>query len=563
MYTNRVIKSIVSLPVQSLFVLLLLIPACSRIGSEQPASLPVADFTLTVLHTNDSHSSYGGTTDKGLTCYAALCEGGRGGYVRLDQVVRAIRKDNPEALFLDAGDIFQGSLFWTLYQERMPMALVNRLGYQALVPGNHEFDAGWPAWLRFVDRLQAPVLAANISFQPRPDSPAVDKIFPYTILERHGRKIGIVGLVTEETPEKSSPGPGISFSNAQKALEAAVKELTARQVHIIIALTHLGLENDRLLARAVDGVDIIVGGHSHSLLSNVRDRAEGPYPVVEKAPNGAPVLVVTASTACVYLGRLDVDFDDRGIAKQWHGEPILLDQANLAALQAPEPDAGLVQRIDSFAAPVQKMMVGPIGAIKAVGREGRPLEEPNVIECRRLECLSGNIVADALRVIPFKEADIALVNSGALRASLPGGAVAPGHVLGTLPFQNTPLIARMSGAVLVQALEHGVAKYGQGEGSFLQVSGLRYTFKVSGPPGRRITDVKVEDKNGHWQPLDKDAIYQVVTFDFIAKGGDGFAMFTPLQWQEGDKLASDALRVYFERYSPVAAGLEGRIVIQY
>ncbi|MCL2790092.1 MAG: bifunctional metallophosphatase/5'-nucleotidase [Desulfobulbus sp.] len=562
MYRNRAISSVASLRVKVLFVLLLFVTACSQIGPDKPAAPPSADFALTVLHTNDTHSSYGGTTDKGLACYAALCEGGRGGYVRLDQAVRAIRKDNPDALFLDAGDIFQGTLFWTLHRERMPMVLVDKMGYQALIPGNHEFDAGWPAWLRLVESLKTPVLAANVSFDPRPVSPAVDKILPYSIIERNGRKIGIIGLVTEETPEKSSPGPGIRFSNAQKALEAAVKELSARKVNIIIALTHLGLENDRLLARAVDGVDIIVGGHSHSLLSNVRDRAEGPYPVVEKTPDGTPVLVVTASTACIYLGRLDVSFDDNGVVKKWRGEPVVLDQATLASLEAPKPDAGLVQLIDGFAAPVQKMMTEPIGAIRATGKEGKPLEEPNVMECRRMECLSGNIVADALRTVPFKKADIALVNSGALRVSLPGGDVAPGHVLGTLPFQNTPLRAKMSGAILLQALEHGIAKYGEGEGSFLQVSGLRYAFSPAGQPGQRITSAEVRNKDGRWRPLDKKAIYQVVTLDFVAKGGDGFAMLPPLQWEEGDKLANDALRVYFEQYSPVEAKLEGRIAVQ-
>ncbi|MCL2123564.1 MAG: metallophosphoesterase, partial [Desulfovibrionaceae bacterium] len=391
----------------ALFALPLLVAACSPVRTDKAGLFPSAAVTLTVLHTNDTHSSYGGTTDKGLICYAASCEGGRGGYVRLDQAVRAIRKDSPDALFLDAGDIFQGTLFWTRHKERMPMALIDKMGYQAIIPGNHEFDEGWPTWLRLVDSLKTPVLAANISFDPRPDSPAADKILPYAIRERNGRKIGIVGLITENTPETSSPGSGISFNDAKKALEAAIADLTARDVRIIIALTHLGLENDRMLARAVDGVDIIVGGHSHSLLSNTHTRAEGPYPVVEKTPSGAPVLLVTASTACAYLGRLDVGFDGNGVATAWRGEPVLLDQAALAALDAPKPNAELAGLIDGFAVPVLEMMTTTIGAVNATGRDGVPLEEPDVMECRRVECLSGNITADALRTVPFKEAEIA------------------------------------------------------------------------------------------------------------------------------------------------------------
>jgi len=551
-----------SLRVIVLLVMLVLVPACSQVKPGTSPALPVAHFTLTVLHTNDIHSAYGGTTDKGLICHAAICEGGRGGYLRLDQAVRAIRQDRPDALFLDAGDIFQGSLFWVQHKERMPMALIDKMGYQAMVPGNHEFDEGWQTWLGMIKALKTPVAIANISFDPRPDSPSADTLHPFIVLERNGRKIGIVGLITEETPLKASPGPGIRFNDAKKALEAAIEKLAAEDVHIIIALTHLGLEEDRLLARAVDGVDIIVGGHSHSLLSNSHGRAEGPYPIVEKTPNGTPVLVVTASTACAYLGRLDVGFDENGIAREWRGDPILLDQAALASLGAPKPDAGLAKLIGDFAAPVQEMMTTRIGVINAAGREGMPLEEPNVTECRRVECLSGNIAADALRAIPFKEAHIAVINSGALRASLPGGKVTPGNVMETLPFQNTAVMAKMPGSVILQALEHGIAKYGEGGGSFLQVSGMRYAFNPSRKPGRRISKAQVQDTNGQWRLLDNNAIYRVVTLDFLARRGDRFEMFAPLTWEESDKLASDALRIYLERHSPVEAMLEGRIAIQ-
>ncbi|SBW08224.1 conserved exported hypothetical protein [uncultured delta proteobacterium] len=541
---------------------LALVSACAETQPRKMPLFPAADFTLTILHTNDTHSSFGGITDKGLTCYAAMCEDGRGGYVRLDQAVRAVRKDNPDALFLEAGDIFQGTLFWTQHKERMPLALVDKMGYQAMIPGNHEFDDGWPTWLKLIDGLNTPVLAANVSFDPRPDSPAVDKILPYIVLERDGRKIGIVGLVTESTPETSSPGTGISFNDAQKALEDAIKELTAQDVNIIIALAHLGLENERELARSVNGVDIIVGAHSHSLLSNYHNRAEGPYPMVEKTPEGAPVLIVTASTACTYLGKLDVGFCKDGVVREWLGGPILLDQATLASMNAPKPDAELVKLIDDFAVPVAKMMETTIGSINAEDKDGLALEEPNVMECRRVECLTGNIVTDSLRLVPFPEAQIAIINGGALRTSLPGGNITPGNVLGTLPFQNTALTAKIPGAVLLQALEHGVFTYGEGEGSFLQVSGLRYSFNPANKPGKRVTKAEVLDKNGQWQQLNPKATYQVVTVDFIARGGDGFAMLKSLQWEEGDKLTNDVLRVYLEQHSPVEASLQDRITIQ-
>lgn len=551
-----------------------------------------ADFTLTVLHTNDVHSAFGGTSAKGLSCYTALCEGGRGGYVRLDQAVRAIRQDNPDALFLDAGDIFQGTLFWVQHKERMPLTLLDKMGYQALTPGNHEFDAGVQTWLRLVDGLKTPILAANIAFDTSITSPAVNKVAPYTVLERGGRKIGVVGLITESTPELSSPGSGISFTGAQKALTAAVKELNARDVHIVIALAHLGLENERQLAKAVDGVDIIVGAHSHSFLSNIHPGAEGAYPVVERAPNGSPVLLVTAASACQYLGWLDVGFDSTGVAQTWRGEPVLLDQPSLEALAAPKPNPELVALIEGFAAPLAELMRTSIGQIIRADmadvpaasnrsdaanatsisnvaeivdkslKTGMPLEHKSVKECRNAECLTGNIVTDALRDTAFKDAQIAIINSGALRTSLPAGAVTLANVIDTLPFQNTALVASVPGAVILQALEHGIATYGAGSGGFLQVSGLRYVFNPARSTGKRITRVEVVDQNGKWKPLEPKANYRVVTVDFIARGGDGFSMLMPLKWQEGDKLASDALRIYLEEHSPLTIARQGRIVKQ-
>ena len=544
-----------------LLAALLLLSACSQLQT-QTTDFSSADVTITVLHTNDTHSAYGGNTDKGFICYAALCEGGRGGYVRLDQAVRSVREKNPDAIFLDAGDIFQGTLFWTLHKERLPAAVLDKMGYQAITAGNHEFDDGNATYLRYLAALKTPVVAANLRFDEQANDPEATQPRPFIILERDGRKIGIVGIVNPETPSLASPDPEAHFGDAKQALNDAIKQLQAQNVNIIIALTHLGLENERRLARDVDGVDIFVGAHSHSFLSNTDKTAEGPYPIVEKSPDGSPVLVVSASTACAYLGKLDVGFDKQGVARVWQGEPILLDQATLQALNAPAPDMHLAGLIDAFAAPVNEMMQTQIGTINAPGRMGMPLEDPNVLECRRVECLSGNVVADALRVVPFTGAQIALLNGGAIRTSLPAGPVTPGDVLGTLPFQNTPVMTSMSGDLIRQALEHGVSTYGEGEGRFLQVSGLRYAFAPSKEPGQRVTKVEVQDKNGQWKLLDVKANYAVVTVDYLSRGGDGFTMFSALEWSERDKLMNDVLRTYLEQTPVVDMKFQNRIRVQ-
>ena len=547
--------------VATITLVLAFVWACAPVTTEKSAIPPApVELTLTILHTNDVHANFGGITDKGMSCYAALCENGNGGYVRLDQAVRALRRDTPEALFLEAGDIFQGTLFWTQHKEHMPLALVDRFGYNAMIAGNHEFDDGAETYLQLVNNINTPVLGANIHFKPETKHP----IKPYIIEERDGRKIGIIGVTTPDIPALSSPGPNVQFSDVKAALQKYVAELEAEGVTMIIALTHIGYEEDKKIAREVGGLDVIVGAHSHSLLTNnpaLQDRADGPYPTVEKTPRGEPVLVVTAYTACLYLGKLDVGFDGAGIIRSWQGEPVALDDTTLKAMNAPAPDAEMVRIINDFAEPVNKLMSTKIGFIEADEAEGLPLEDPVKI-CRKAECRTGNIVADALRVIPFKETQIALLNGGALRNSLPSGEVTPGHVIGTLPFQNTVVRASMSGALILEALEHGVSNYGEDEGRFLQVSGMRYAFDPTRVEGSRITRAEVQGKDEQWVALDPKTSYVVATQDYMATGGDGFTMLQSLQWEEGDKLANDVLRLYMEKYSPATTKLEGRITIE-
>jgi 5'-nucleotidase len=515
------------------------------------------EYALTVLHTNDVHSSYGGFTAENRICYAPACEGGSGGSVRLQQAVRAVRQNNPDAVLLDAGDEFQGTLFWTLHKDAPATEIIDRIGYQAIAPGNHEFDDGCATFLRYARAIKTPVVAANLSFDQGMEG--AERILPWIVTQVNGRKIGIVGLVTSETPLVTAHSEGAAFADEETALRKAVAELTAQGVDIIISLTHAGFENDKKMAREVAGVDIFVGGHSHSLLSNTIDRAEGAYPVVEQSPDGKPVLVISAGSAGRYLGRLDIIFDAAGVPVSWSGEPIPIDDKTLAEMKAPKPDVALAAIIEKFAAPAREMLQTPLGEILAPGLDGLPLEKPDVLQCRAGDCLTGNIVADALLSVPFKNSQVVLLNAGALRNSLPGGKVTAGDVLATLPFQNTPMVADLPGSIILQALEHGVSAYGDGSGGFLQTAGLRYAFDARRSAGKRIVKAEISDERGIWRPVQKNKSYRAVTVDFLANGGDGFAMLQPFNWREAEGLMSDALRVYLEQKSPVSLRPEGRI----
>lgn len=512
-------------------------------------------FDLTILHTNDVHAMWGGTTANGTACYAPSCEGGKGGSLRLKQAVDALRAANPDTVLLDAGDEFQGTLFYNRFKSEVPAGVLDRIGYDAFVPGNHEFDDACGEFQRFVQGMHVPVVAANLSLPSKADGKPL--VSPWVIVKRGDRRIGIVGLANEETPSLSSPCREASFGPAEAALTGAVRELREQGVNIIIALTHLGLDVDTALAERVEGVDVFVGGHTHSVLSNTDPKAVGPYPVVRKSPSGEPVLVVTAGTACKLLGHLLVSFDEAGVAKSWQGEPVVLDGKG----DVP-PDSGLAAFLDGYGEQLRAFIAQPVGKIIAPsGRTSLQRLEDDAHVCRAQECMSGDIVVDALLgAVRDTGATIALLVGGGIRSPLPVGVVTMGNVLETLPFDNTVVVADMTGKQILDALEHGASEYAQGAGRFLQTSGLSYTVDPAGSAGHRVSSVKIWAKAG-WRPLHPENVYRVATVDYMAEGGDGYAMFKTLKWQYTGLSQSDVVRDFIAA-APVQAKLGGRIIIR-
>ncbi|MGI6638883.1 MAG: bifunctional metallophosphatase/5'-nucleotidase [Desulfobulbus sp.] len=540
-----------------LVLLLVVLPGCAVKQAEQSES---TTLHLSILHTNDTHGNWGGYSEDGRICYTALCEKGSGGILRADRAIRAVRAQAPATILLDAGDQFQGTLFFTHHKEAMAAEVVNGLAYDVFVPGNHEFDDGCEAFARFVRALQVPVLAANLSFAPGTRAESKASFMPWIITKQQGWRIGLVGLVNPDTANLSSPCNEARFGAAKDALHKAIEELQAQDVKIIILITHLGLADDRQLAREVEGVDVIVGAHTHSLLSNTNKNAVGPYPIVETSPAGEPVLVVSNGYALKTLGRLEVVFNAQGVAQNWSGEPIVLNDVELEKLQAPATNPQLVEMMQRRAEPVQNMLTEPVGTIVADTGQEQALESPSILQCRIGECRSGNLVADALRQYWHGSADITLLGSGTLRNSLPAGPVSTGDIIAAIPFENNLVLAEMDGATLLAALEQGLSRYEEGKGFFLQVSGLRYSFKAENARGSRLLSAAVPDKNGTWQPVQANATYRVSTSSFQARGGDGYHMFTDLDWHDSEQNISDVVREYISTHSPLPVQLEERII---
>lgn len=507
------------------------------------------ELELTILHTNDVHARIVEFDRFGSSCDEDEAREGRcfGGVARRATKVREIRAEVPNLLLVDAGDQFQGTRFYNRFQGAAAAAALAHLGYDAMVVGNHEFDDGPEVLGRFIDSLPFPVLGANID---RSGEPRLAGLKDWVVVERGGRRIGIIGFITEETADLSSPGETIDFLPIEEVVERSLRQLEADGVDIIIGLSHSGFGRDRALAHSLSGLDIIVGGHTNTLLKNDDPEAEGPYPVVVESPRGEPVLIVSAFAWGKYLGRLDVVFDDRGVLKQWQGDALLLDAQ---ILPDPEATAHLAPMVEAARA-MDTEVIGS-AAVELVGQEQI---------CRAAECTLGNLITDALlEAVP--QAEVALHNGGGIRATLAPGPITRGQLLEVLPFGNTASLFKLTGRDLRATLEHGVGRAedlgNDGTGRFLQVAGLRYRWSASATVGQRVRDIDVRDSTGEYRPLEDDRLYRVVCNDFNRTGGDGFTMLAEraLDPYDQGRVLSDIVADYIRRESPVAPKLEGRI----
>jgi 5'-nucleotidase/UDP-sugar diphosphatase len=516
-----------------LFIVLLtlLFAAVTVAQDEEP-------FALTIMHTNDVHAHHDPNND------------GDGGAARQATVVQQIRAEGGNSLLLDGGDRFTGTLYHIEYEGQDSVQIMNMIGYDAMTLGNHEFDNGDEVLAAFVDGLNFPVVTANVDFSASPI--LADMIEPYVVLEVGGEQIGIIGLVTPESEILSSPGDELVFEyDLVSVTQAMVDELTGMGVNKIILLTHIGYEADLEVAQAVTGVDVVVGGHTNTFLSNDFAGAQGEYPTVLESAAGEPVLVVQASTATLYLGRLDVEFDAAGVLSAWAGDPILLSRYIT-------PDTAISDLLAGLSEPIEELRNTAIGESSVALVGDRRV-------CRVEECNLGNMITDALRI--ETGAEIAITNGGGIRADIDEGEITVGEVLTVLPFGNMVSTFELSGAGIIAALENGVSQVTLTEaglisrdgaaGRFPQVSGISFTFDPTQEPGSRIVEVLLE--NG--EPLDPDAIYSVATNDFMRGGGDGYETFAveAIDPYDFGKPLDLVMAEYIGNNSPVAPEVAGRI----
>lgn len=542
-------------------------------------------FQLTVAHVNDTHSALE-ASDENLVINGQTCRARLGGFARLKTALDEVRAREPNLLFLHAGDAVQGTLYFNLFNGTPEFEFLNATGVDAMTLGNHEFDRG-PALLGSLARqARFPLVSANVDVAREPV--LAGRIKPYAIFRPGGQSVAVIGATTPSTPLMTADVGGARFLDPAASIAPLVRELKAQGVRRIILLSHNGYEDDLRLAKSVPGLDLIVGGHSHTLLGDKAKlaalglRPAGPYPTEVKGPEGNTVLVVQAWKWAELLGVVTLRFDAAGTLAGFSAAPVLLagedficngapvaaNSPQAAAIQKALADSGLARnvpedpdmkkRLEPYAKQLVQLQNASLGARARVDLVRGSATDP------------GPIVADAyLKSAP--SAQIAFVNAGGLRRDLFAGDLTLGMVLGVLPFGNTLVTLDLTGAEIKKALEEAVEfritlrppdNRDLRKLSIIHTAGLTYTIRPGRAEGERIFDLRVRRADGSLAPLDPAGTYRVVTSSFLAGGGDGLDTLKAAKIRtDTGILEHDALARHLSALKDVVPPAQPRVVI--
>ncbi len=482
---------------------------------------------IRVLHINDFHGF--AEPHKPLGSGELL-----GGISYLAKKANELRKERP-SLLLSSGDMIQGDNWANLFQGESVIKWMNEMKFDAMVVGNHEFDFGQEILKKRISEARFPILGANVE--------GLSSVKPYIIKELHGVKIAIVGVTTGDTPVITHPKNviGLEFQSPADTVEKYVKELR-EQSDILIVLSHIGCSVDRMLAEKVRGVDVIVGGHSHTRIN-------------EPARVG-DTIVVQAWEHAKALGVLDLTIAGGKIVRfKGHLEEIKPGKG--------EEDRATASLVEKYEKRVDALLNEEIGTAEV------DLDGENV---RRGETNLGNLVSDVVRSV--SGADVTLINGGGIRASIRRGIIRVKDIYSVLPFDNYIVAVKLTGKEIREALEHGVSGVEDGAGRFPQVSGITFKYSPSEKRGSRIKAILIAGK-----PIDPGKVYIVATNDFLAAGGDGYRSFGEaikssrdfsvvegimkgerVVYSDSSRRLRDVLVEYIKEKKKIAPKIEGRII---
>lgn len=435
--------------------------------------------TITIIHTNDTHARLE-SSDTNI------------GFAKIATLVKEAKAANPNTLVLDAGDTLHGMPIVNISKGENAIKVLEAVGYDYMTLGNHDFNYGQDRLLELRDMTKVGMLSANIL-----DENGKNLFTPYVIKEINGVKVGIFGLSTPETAYKTSPAnvTGLTFENPIETAEKIVKEIQDK-TDVIIGLVHLGLDGgseftSERLAKEVDGIDIIIDGHSHTLL--------------EKGSLINNTLIAQTFEHDKNIGKVNIEVSNGNVVNK------TAELINVSTTAEVVQDPELLKIIDQINAenePVFAQVVAKTDIYLDGVRANVRTKETNL----------GNLSADAVR--KAAGADVGFVNGGNIRTDIQAGDITFGKLAELFPFGNTVQVKKITGADLVKVLEISVQAYPEAQGGFMQVSGLTFEFDPSKAPGSRVVGVKVGES-----PLDLTSEYTVAINDFLGIGGDGYEVF--------------------------------------
>ncbi len=491
-----------------LFLILIVVPLFGAHASE----------TLTILHVNDVHGRIFPYIDKAVDPGKPVS-----GAAYLAAMIERERARNPHmTILLSAGDMFQGTPVSNLFHGRPVLEIMNKIGFDAMALGNHEFDWGQEVLADIIRGSSFPVISANIVDK---NGKAIPGVKPYVLITKKGIHVAVIGLTTPDTAHMTNPKnlDGYTIPEPETILPGLLKEVRGKGAQVVVLLTHLGVEADRKLAGAVKGIDVIVGGHSHTAL--IDPVLVGHTIIVQAGHNG------------LYLGVLDLVIDEKT------GRIERATEKNELKLVSAGPDDPFDKTVEHIAERYGEQIKDKFQQVVGETRV-------DLVSRHDGESTIGDVVTDAMRESTGTE--IAICNSGGIRADLPIGKITMEQAFEVLPFDDVIVTMDLRGSDLLDLFEKSV---GPGDKGMLQVSGVRIVYDPGRPGQARVVAVFVGGA-----PLSGAKTYRISTIDFLAEGGD---RFTPFARGTNVTYGKDLRAVFLEylkRHSPLSAPVEGRIV---
>lgn len=555
----------------------------SKVKTLQPPDTVTDEpLALTILHMNDHHShiapgSFSYNVES-LPLAARNAEGASisevnvtyGGFPMLVSLFDQLSEQSENTVKIHAGDAITGTLYYSLFSGSADAAMMNRVCFDVFALGNHEFDDGDQALVNFIDDLRAStcdtkVLAANVV--PGDQSPLKEGYLqPYMILQVAGKSVGFIGIdIADKTKNSSNPDAETQLLDEATTAQTTIDDLRSQGVNKIVLVTHYQYQNDIQLATMLSGVDVIVGGDSHTLLgsSTFNDlgfNPTGDYPTLTTNKDGERVCIVQAWEYAHLLGKLEVQFDSDGIVTGCEGHPMMpiadkftydhadgdvrsLDSADAFLVRqqltsytevaATLPDSAteyLLSNYNEEVAVLEQEVIGTAAEdlclVRIPGESRSSICDPSATA--ELGSDISNIVAKAFLMIT-PTADVAIQNAGGVRIDVAAGDITFAEAVNVLPFNNTLVTLDLTGEQIKTVLEQALAnalRMGGSTGSYPYASGLRYFVDASQPEGARISNLQINPRlSGEWSPVVATETYTVVTNDFIASGQDGYTTF--------------------------------------